>query len=237
MSDGARFKGRVAVVTGAASGSGLGVARRLATEGARLSLWDRDAAGLKRAATELGGKTHHVASTSPILQPSSRRARPRRRSAASISRCERRHHRAERAARRIPARRVEARLRRECARALLLQQGRARPDARQELRAHRQHRLRSPARKASPTPPPTAPARPGSGLRNRLGKELGEDRNSRQLRDARPPRSKQYVFFFLLLHICLQLRLRIAIRMIRLHRRRHRWNQFSAYLRICFLPK
>ncbi len=61
MSDGARFKGRVAVVTGAASGIGLGVARRLASEGARLSLWDRDAAGLKRAATELGSKTHQVA--------------------------------------------------------------------------------------------------------------------------------------------------------------------------------
>jgi 2-dehydro-3-deoxy-L-rhamnonate dehydrogenase (NAD+) len=61
MSDEARFKGRVAVVTGAASGIGLGVAHRLAAEGARLSLWDRDAAGLKRAATELGGKTHHVA--------------------------------------------------------------------------------------------------------------------------------------------------------------------------------
>jgi 2-dehydro-3-deoxy-L-rhamnonate dehydrogenase (NAD+) len=61
MSDGARFEGRVAVVTGAASGIGLGVARRLAAEGARLSLWDRDAAGLKRAATELGGKAHQVA--------------------------------------------------------------------------------------------------------------------------------------------------------------------------------
>jgi 2-dehydro-3-deoxy-L-rhamnonate dehydrogenase (NAD+) len=61
MSDAARFKGRVAVVTGGASGIGLGVARRLAAEGARLSLWDRDAAGLKRAATELGAKTHHVA--------------------------------------------------------------------------------------------------------------------------------------------------------------------------------
>jgi 3-oxoacyl-[acyl-carrier protein] reductase len=61
MSDGARFTGRVAVVTGAASGIGFGVARRLASEGARLSLWDRDTAGLKRAATELGDKTHQVA--------------------------------------------------------------------------------------------------------------------------------------------------------------------------------
>ncbi len=61
MSDEARFKGRVAVVTGAASGIGLGVASRLAAEGARLSLWDRDAAGLQRAATELGGKPHQVA--------------------------------------------------------------------------------------------------------------------------------------------------------------------------------
>jgi 3-oxoacyl-[acyl-carrier protein] reductase len=58
MSGAERHKGRVAVVTGAASGIGLGVARRLAAEGARLSLWDRDAEGLKRAAAELGAKTH-----------------------------------------------------------------------------------------------------------------------------------------------------------------------------------
>ncbi len=55
----ARFKGRAAVVTGGASGIGLGVARRLAAEGARLSLWDRDATRLAEAAAELGG-AHQV---------------------------------------------------------------------------------------------------------------------------------------------------------------------------------
>ncbi len=37
-----RFDGRVAIVTGGASGIGAGVAHRLASEGARLSLWDMD---------------------------------------------------------------------------------------------------------------------------------------------------------------------------------------------------
>ncbi len=41
-----RFAGRVAVVTGGASGIGAGIAARLAAEGARLSLWDMDAAAL-----------------------------------------------------------------------------------------------------------------------------------------------------------------------------------------------
>ncbi|HEY1931443.1 MAG TPA: SDR family NAD(P)-dependent oxidoreductase [Acetobacteraceae bacterium] len=41
-----RFAGRIAVVTGGVSGIGAGIAARLAAEGARLSLWDRDAAAL-----------------------------------------------------------------------------------------------------------------------------------------------------------------------------------------------
>ncbi len=44
-----RFTGRTAVVTGGVSGIGAGIAARLAAEGARLSLWDRDAAALDKA--------------------------------------------------------------------------------------------------------------------------------------------------------------------------------------------
>jgi 3-oxoacyl-[acyl-carrier protein] reductase len=55
-----RFAGRNAVVTGGASGIGFGVARRLLSEGARLSLWDADEAGLKRAIGELSGAPHTI---------------------------------------------------------------------------------------------------------------------------------------------------------------------------------
>jgi len=44
-----RFTDRVAIVTGGASGIGAGIAARLAAEGARVSLWDRDAAALAGA--------------------------------------------------------------------------------------------------------------------------------------------------------------------------------------------
>ena len=44
-----RFDGRVAIVTGGASGIGAGVAHRLASEGARLSLWDMDEKALAAA--------------------------------------------------------------------------------------------------------------------------------------------------------------------------------------------
>lgn len=49
-----RFDGRTAVVTGAASGIGRDVARRLLAEGARVSLWDLNATALFAAAAELG---------------------------------------------------------------------------------------------------------------------------------------------------------------------------------------
>jgi NAD(P)-dependent dehydrogenase (short-subunit alcohol dehydrogenase family) len=45
----ARFAGRSAVVTGGVSGIGAGIATRFAAEGARLSLWDMDAAGLAKS--------------------------------------------------------------------------------------------------------------------------------------------------------------------------------------------
>lgn len=44
-----RFAGRIAVVTGGVSGIGAGIAARLAAEGARLSFWDRDEAGLAKS--------------------------------------------------------------------------------------------------------------------------------------------------------------------------------------------
>ncbi len=50
-----RFVGKAAVVTGAASGLGLDVARRLVREGVRaIALIDRDAAALARLAAEIG---------------------------------------------------------------------------------------------------------------------------------------------------------------------------------------
>ncbi|HET6197264.1 MAG TPA: SDR family NAD(P)-dependent oxidoreductase [Acetobacteraceae bacterium] len=45
-----RFTDRVAIVTGGASGIGAGIAARLAADGARVSLWDRDEAALAGAA-------------------------------------------------------------------------------------------------------------------------------------------------------------------------------------------
>ena len=55
MDTGRRFEGRRAVITGGASGIGLGVAARLAAEGARVSVWDRDADALAAARDRIGG--------------------------------------------------------------------------------------------------------------------------------------------------------------------------------------
>ena len=55
------LKNRTAVVTGGAAGIGLAIAQRLAASGARVSLWDRDAAALAKARAALGERTHTVA--------------------------------------------------------------------------------------------------------------------------------------------------------------------------------
>ena len=48
------LSGRVAVVTGGARGIGFAVAKRMLASGARVSLWDNDAAALNAAAAALG---------------------------------------------------------------------------------------------------------------------------------------------------------------------------------------
>ena len=51
------LKGRNAIVTGGAAGIGLAIATRLAASGAKLAIWDRDAAALAAAAQSLGAGT------------------------------------------------------------------------------------------------------------------------------------------------------------------------------------
>ena len=52
-----RFAGQIAVVTGGVSGIGLGIAERLAAEGARLALWDMDRDALARVGGAMGAHT------------------------------------------------------------------------------------------------------------------------------------------------------------------------------------
>src|SRR6202042_1371377 len=54
LSDVKRFAGMTAVVTGGASGIGLGVAKRIAAEGGRVTVWDQNPARLKAAVAEIG---------------------------------------------------------------------------------------------------------------------------------------------------------------------------------------
>ncbi len=55
-----RLQGKVAIVTGAASGFGEGIAKLFAREGARLVLSDLNEAGLARVAGEIGGEVRCV---------------------------------------------------------------------------------------------------------------------------------------------------------------------------------
>ena len=63
----ARLEGRVALVTGAASGIGYAIASRLVAEGASVLVNDRNAEACERAAAELGG----VAAVGDVTDPAS----------------------------------------------------------------------------------------------------------------------------------------------------------------------
>jgi len=56
-----RFEGRVAVVTGASRGIGLGIAARLVAEGAKVCITARKQAALDEAVQTLGGPEHAIA--------------------------------------------------------------------------------------------------------------------------------------------------------------------------------
>lgn len=53
-----RFEGKVAVVTGGASGIGFGAAQRFLREGGKVAVWDRDAKALAALGDRLGGPVH-----------------------------------------------------------------------------------------------------------------------------------------------------------------------------------
>lgn len=54
------FQGRHAVVTGGATGLGFAIAQRLIASGGSVTLWDRDEAGARQAASTLGAKASSV---------------------------------------------------------------------------------------------------------------------------------------------------------------------------------
>src|SRR5215813_12145135 len=55
------FSGQVAIVTGAASGLGLAIAKKLTAEGAQVALLDLNEAALKNVASEIGSNAIPVA--------------------------------------------------------------------------------------------------------------------------------------------------------------------------------
>jgi 3-oxoacyl-[acyl-carrier protein] reductase len=70
-----RLQGKVALVTGAASGFGAGIARRFAAEGAQVALLDINGEGAKEVATETGAGRSGLPATSRKAPTSTTRCR------------------------------------------------------------------------------------------------------------------------------------------------------------------
>jgi NAD(P)-dependent dehydrogenase (short-subunit alcohol dehydrogenase family) len=66
-----QLDGRVAVVTGGASGIGLGVVRRLLSEGMKVVVADRDTAALDRAIAELSDRGEVLGHATDVADPAS----------------------------------------------------------------------------------------------------------------------------------------------------------------------
>ncbi|TDO52490.1 meso-butanediol dehydrogenase/(S,S)-butanediol dehydrogenase/diacetyl reductase [Kribbella sp. VKM Ac-2527] len=60
-----RFKGKVALITGAGSGIGAATARRIAAEGGTVVVCDRDGVAAEKLGAELGGRGYHLDVTDP----------------------------------------------------------------------------------------------------------------------------------------------------------------------------
>ena len=157
------LKGRVAVITGGAQGIGYAVAERFIASGAKAVLWDIDEALLAKAQAPLSAtRPRPRASNSPMRAVASRHAsgagtpRPHRHPGQ-----QRRHHRRQRADVGAVARDVAAHDRRQPGRALPHLPRHRAGDDQGKATAVSSTWPRWPARKATPTPATTAPARRG----------------------------------------------------------------------------
>src|SRR5687768_2950402 len=63
------FSGRVAAISGGASGIGLATAHRLAAGGATISLWDIDESALAKARAQLSSSAHVVTDKVDVTNP------------------------------------------------------------------------------------------------------------------------------------------------------------------------